>query len=236
MIKILSITILSVLFIFDGLYFNESWANDRSLDTLSNGVVGPEIDRNIIHVLIIGDSIAAAYVPHVISLVGNCLSIKYIDENAGSTKNGLHKINKWLNNQNWDLVHFNWGLHDLKYTKKTDKGIQRHVSPMEYMANLKKLVDIISRHTKKMIFATTTPVPEGEPIRVVSDVHLYNKIAVRIMGDAGIDINDLYSYTMQQGKGMMIPKNVHFNTKGAKLLGEKVADDILNTLGVECEK
>ena len=36
----------------------------------------------------------------------------------GRPTKGLSEINKWLGNRKWDLIHFNWGLHDLKYMGK----------------------------------------------------------------------------------------------------------------------
>ena len=28
---------------------------------------------------------------------------------------GLEKLKSWLGKGKWDVIHFNWGLHDLKY-------------------------------------------------------------------------------------------------------------------------
>jgi hypothetical protein len=35
--------------------------------------------------------------------------------NCGPTITGLKQIDKWLGDGKWDVIHFNWGLHDLKY-------------------------------------------------------------------------------------------------------------------------
>jgi len=40
-------------------------------------------------------------------------NVHRIPENGGSTRDGLQKLDRWLGTGKWDLIHFNWGLHDL---------------------------------------------------------------------------------------------------------------------------
>ena len=35
--------------------------------------------------------------------------------NGGPTIKGLEQIDAWIGKKKWDVIHFNWGLHDLKY-------------------------------------------------------------------------------------------------------------------------
>ena len=53
-----------------------------------------------------------------------------IPENGGPTTNGRAKIKKWLGDTKWDVIHFNWGLHDIKM----DAG--KHQVSCEYEKNL----------------------------------------------------------------------------------------------------
>ncbi len=75
-------------------------------------------------------------------------------------------IDQWLGDDTWDLIHFNWGLHDLKYVD--DKGrlakppVGKQVSTLdEYERNLDKLVQRLKQTGAKLIWRPTTPVPEG---------------------------------------------------------------------------
>ena len=38
-----------------------------------------------------------------------------IPTSGGSTNKGISEIEYWQGEKRWDLIHFNWGLHDLKY-------------------------------------------------------------------------------------------------------------------------
>ncbi|MFO0823022.1 MAG: hypothetical protein U0792_07865 [Gemmataceae bacterium] len=59
-------------------------------------------------------------------------------ENGSDTANTLKLLDKWLEAGKPDVVHFNCGLHDLKFAKKDMK----HQVPLdEYEKNLKAIVE-----------------------------------------------------------------------------------------------
>ena len=76
-------------------------------------------------VLLIGDSISIDYTLPVRERLAGKANVYRIPENGGCTTNGLAKLNVWLGTQRWDVIHFNWGLHDLKLM---DNG-QQQVPP-----------------------------------------------------------------------------------------------------------
>ena len=87
----------------------------------------------------------------------------------------------------WDVIHFNWGLHDLKVT--ADGGRQ---VPLEvYEKNLQVLVARLKKTGARLIWATTTPVPAGKqsPMRETADVAKYNAAARRVMDANGIGVD-----------------------------------------------
>ena len=43
--------------------------------------------------------------------------------NCGPTIRGLEGLDQWLGDGRWDVIHFNWGLHDLKYMGPTGKNL-----------------------------------------------------------------------------------------------------------------
>jgi len=84
----------------------------------------------------------------------------------------------------------------------------------------------------KLIFATTTPVPDGTKIRAKGDAAIYNHAAaaVKVMEKHDVPINDLYSFAMPRLKEIQRDSNVHFNPKGSELLAEQCAKSILKAL------
>ena len=78
--------------------------------SLGSVVDDPKLPR----VLLIGDSISMGYTVPVRNLLKGKANVHRIMENGGPTTNGLAKIKLWLGNSKWDVIHFNFGLHDLK--------------------------------------------------------------------------------------------------------------------------
>ena len=72
---------------------------------------------------------------------------------------GLENIDEWLAVDQWDLIHFNWGLHDMYlWNYKEDER-----SPAAYEKRLDILVTRLKKTGAKLIWATTTPsCPEAE--------------------------------------------------------------------------
>jgi hypothetical protein len=66
-------------------------------------------------VLLIGDSISMGYTLGVRSGLAGRANVHRPPENCGDTARGVSSIDKWLGSGKWDVIHFNFGLHDLKY-------------------------------------------------------------------------------------------------------------------------
>src|SRR5438270_1565554 len=93
-------------------------------------------------VLLIGDSISIGYTIPTRELLKGKVNLHRIPTNGGSTKDGLANIDKWLGKGKWDVIHFNWGLHDLKHWKdgKMDISAPQVSTTEEYEKNLRELV------------------------------------------------------------------------------------------------
>jgi len=72
-------------------------------------------NSNLPRVLIIGDSISIGYTLPTREFLKGKANLHRIPTNGGPTTRGLANIDAWLGKDKWDLIHFNWGLHDLKY-------------------------------------------------------------------------------------------------------------------------
>ncbi len=202
----------------------------------------PPDDSALPRVLLIGDSISIGYTRPVIELLKGKAEVHRVRGNAGHTGMGLAGLPKWLDPKNgrWDVIHFNWGLWDLCYRNPESKtqgrrdkvhGKLTH-TPEQYRENLQKIVAILKKADAKLIWASTTPVPEEEAGRKVGDDVVYNRVAAEVMKEHGIPINDLHALMVPHMKTMTTaPGNVHFTEEGSKLLAKKVVTAIMDALG-----
>ncbi|WP_243739334.1 SGNH/GDSL hydrolase family protein [Flavicella sediminum] len=179
--------------------------------------------------LIIGDSISIGYTPFVKEALAAKAEVFHNVGNAQHTRNGLEKIDSWLGDKEWNIIQINWGLWDLCYRNPTKTGPKSRdkvngVLTNEidvYAANLEKLVTRIKEKSNaKIIFVTTTYVPNKEPGRFYKDVAKYNAVAKEVMDKNAVIVNDIYEKSipihMQFGNG---ETDVHYSKEGYKELG-----------------
>lgn len=179
-------------------------------------------------VLLIGDSISMGYTLPTRKLLEGKANVHRIPTNGGPTKNGVANIAKWLGTGKWDVIHFNWGIHDLKYMPDG----KRQVEPADYEANLRSLVATLKKTGAQLIWASTTPIPEGElnPPRKFGQVKEYNDIAAKVMSENGIAIDDLNAYITPKLATLQNPHDVHYSPAGSDYLAQQVAAEITKAL------
>ncbi|MBA2113768.1 SGNH/GDSL hydrolase family protein [Bremerella alba] len=198
------------------------------------------------NVLILGDSISIGYTLQVRELLegkANVFRPHTADgtkaENCSGTTKGVASIDRWLGDRKWDVIHFNWGLHDLKHvtepggntiSKKATDPPQATVD--QYAINVEKIVQQLSKSGATLIFATTTPVVPNTngPLREADAPPKYNAAATKIMKEHGITVNDLFAFCEPQIEKLQRPKNVHFTSQGSQALAEQVAAAIETAL------
>lgn len=188
-------------------------------------------------VLLLGDSICGGYGPMVQKALQGEADVMYISHCA-DTANGLKNLDAWLGDRKWRVIHFNFGLHDMKYVDakgertSPDKGTQL-IPPEAYEKNLTELLARLKRSGAALVWGTITPVPAGANGRVQGDEVKYNAIAKRVMEANGIAVNDLCGAL---GTGPALEdlrrerNNVHFKPKGYKVLADAVSGGIRTAL------
>ena len=206
---------------------------------------------NLPKVFLYGDSISIGYTEFVRQSLSGKACVYRLHENGGASTEFIPKMeafrkglfqpdlkNGW--DFNWDIIYFNVGLHDLKYLlgNKLDKVNGTQVTSIEsYAKNLNEIVKYLkSTYPKaKLIFATTTPVPDGEPGRFARDEVRYNDAARKVLRDfKDVILNDLHQFSLPlmekyaEGSG-----NVHYTPEGSRLQGIEVAKIIAKVLGVK---
>jgi len=197
-------------------------------------------------VLLIGDSISLGYTVPVRKLLEGKANVHRIPQNGGSTKVGLAKIEEWLGGGpagatqapvKWDVIHFNWGLHDLMFDPQQQRDPAQYEKDQLalYEKNLRALVARLKQTGAKLIWASSTPVPEEmnsprSPSHRSAMVKVYNDVAAKVMAENGVAIDDLNAYVTPVIGKMQRPHDVHFPTEGSEFLAKKVAEEIAGVL------
>ena len=198
----------------------------------------PQVDPKLPNVLLIGDSISIGYMVAARAALEGKANVFRPPTNCGPTTRGLDQIDQWLGDRKWDVVHWNFGLHDLKYmgpkgqnlADPTAEGSHRQVPRDEYRANIETLARRIKQQAKTVIWRETTPVPEGAAGRVVGDSAKYNAAAAKAIAKVGGIQTDPFFAFAESVKEHQRPANVHYTAEGSKLLGEHVAEVIQTVL------
>jgi acyl-CoA thioesterase-1 len=185
-------------------------------------------------VLLIGDSISIGYTLDVRKQLAGKANVHRIPENGGPTPNGLAKLDQWLGSKPWDVIHFNWGLHDLKYMGSDGSnladpkasGSRQQVKVEDYERNLDTLVTRLQQTGAKLIWCATTPVPSGASGRIHGDEARYNAAALRVMKKHGVQVNDLAAWAAAGPAGSQLPANVHYTADGSAYLAKQVVASI----------
>lgn len=190
-------------------------------------------------VLILGDSISIGYTKLVRQGLEGKANVVRPKANCGDTPRGLAGVDKWLGDNDWDVIHFNWGLWDLCYRNPDSKEQGKRdkingalsVPIPEYQANLEKIVTRLKETGATLIWASTTYVPEDEVGRKLGDEIKYNAAAAKVMKKHGIAINDLHATSAAFAPEMFVkPGDVHYTNKGSSKLADQVVAAISEAL------
>ncbi|MBT4010680.1 MAG: hypothetical protein HN617_07335 [Planctomycetaceae bacterium] len=185
-------------------------------------------------VLLIGDSISIGYTLDVRRALKDVANVHRPRTNCGPTSKGVEQLSTWLGDGKWDVIHFNFGLHDLKWlgpngenlAEPNKAGNKPQVALTQYRKNLELIVSRLQKSRAVLIWRNTTPVPKGARGRVVGDSVKYNEVALEVMKRHGIIVDDMYSYSLAKQTQIQKPKDVHFTREGSAFLGKKVAQII----------
>lgn len=208
-----------------------------------NNAMAPVADvPGLPRVLLIGDSISIGYTLQVRELLRGKANVHRPPVNCQTTKVGLASTlpgaKSWLGEGKWDVVHFNFGLWDAKLSLTTGTAT---VAVDQYRDNLLELAKRFQASGAKVIFATTTPVPQSllaEPkpgplppgTRLFEDVAPRNKEAAAALEAKGVLIDDLYTLIFPNLGKYQNLKDVHFNKEGSAILAKAVAQSIESQL------
>jgi len=205
----------------------------RTRGTVDDDVLQP-------NVLLLGDSIRIGYAPFVRDALAGEADVFWPDVNCHATEDGLTDLEGWLGDRTWDVIHFNFGLHDLKYLAPDGEfaapGEGTQVTdPARYGQQLDALVGRLEATGATLVWASTTPVPVGARGRAHGDAARYNAIAADVMARHAVVIDDLYAHVVARGSDLQKPADVHFTDEGYADLGEVVSASVRAALAARAE-
>ncbi len=204
-------------------------------------------DPKLPRVLLIGDSVSVAYTLDVRKKLAGVANVHRVPTNGGSTRTALgsYGLVRWIRpGDKWDVIHFNHGLHDLSYRFDDDRdkndqgeyasaanGGHPNVPPDKYEQNLRVIIGQLKQTGARLIFASTTPVPESDAAKYVKDSEIpYNATAKKVMEEEGVAWNDIWALVKPQQDKLQGKRDVHFLPTGSAVIAEQVASAITREL------
>ncbi len=192
-------------------------------------------------VVLLGDSVREHYAPFVAELLAGRATVVTPKTNGGDTGKLLTNLNEWAIKEQPDVVHFNSGIHDTKRDQKTAKY---NIPPEKYEANLREIVKRLRAETRaKIVFALSTPLIDERSKGYWktrsyqlfnASVMEYNVIALRVMKDLDVPVNDLPAALGDAKESARLHDSggIHFTEEGSRKLAGVVASAVMARLGI----
>ena len=216
--------------------FTSALAKDSNILPEPEITVAAKGEADLPRVLLLGDSISLGYEQPMRKLLAGRASVHHPPENCQSTAYGLKKIDQWLGDNPWDVIHFNWGIWDAHHLKDD----RLRTTPEEYEQNLRKLVSRLKTTGAKLIWASTTPltgrVEQGGIWVEGSEIPRRNEIARKMMDESGILVDDLYQAVLPHIDRYQSADNCHFTPEGSAFLACRVAGTVESMLKADARR
>ena len=176
-------------------------------------------DPKLPRVLLIGDSVSRGYTQPTRKVLEGKANVHRAPANCGPTASGLKNLEVWLGDGKWDVIHFNFGIHD------------RGTPAADYVKRLEAIVARLEKTGAKLIWASTTPIPDNPAQKqTAQSIVEKNALAAEVMKKHGIPTDDLFAAMTPRLKEFQPPLDVHFTGAGYDFLGAKVGESVLSTL------
>jgi len=176
-------------------------------------------DPKLPRVLLIGDSVSRGYTQPTRQALAGKANVHRAPANCGPTASGLKNLEVWLGEGKWDVIHFNFGIHD------------RATPAADYVKRLEEIVVRLEKTGAKLIWASTTPIPDYPAQKqAAASIVEKNALAAEVMKKHGIPTDDLFGAMTPRLKDFQPPLDVHFTGAGYDFLGTTVGESILARL------
>ena len=173
-------------------------------------------DPKLPRILLIGDSVSRGYTQRTRKVLEGRANVHRAPANCGPTASGVKNLDVWLGEGKWDVIHFNFGIHD------------RATPAADYVQRLEQIVNRLEKTGAKLIWASTTPIPDDPAHKqTAASVVEKNALAAEVMKKHGIPTDDLFTAITPHLAKLQNPNDVHFTGEGYDFLGAEVGAAIL---------
>ena len=169
-------------------------------------------DPKLPRVLLIGDSVSRGYTQPTRAALAGVANVHRAPANCGPTAAGVKNLEVWLGGGKWDVIHFNFGIHD------------RGTPAADYVQRLEAIVARLEKTGAKLVWASTTPIPDNPAQKQTArSIVEKNALAAEVMRKHGIPTDDLFAALTPRLAELQNPHDVHFTGAGYEFLGARVA-------------
>ena len=169
-------------------------------------------DPKLPRVLLIGDSVSRGYTQPTRAALAGVANVHRAPANCGPTAAGVKNLEVWLGSGKWDVIHFNFGIHD------------RGTPAADYVNRLEAIVGRLEKTGAKLVWASTTPIPDNPAQKQTArSIVEKNALAAEVMRKHGIPTDDLFAALTPRLAELQNPHDVHFTGAGYEFLGARVA-------------
>lgn len=178
-------------------------------------------DNKLPRVLLIGDSICNGYQPFVCEdLAGTAYVSYFVSSKCLTDKSYLRVLAFFLDEYDYEVIHFNNGLHSLSSNQQ------------DWETCLRASIKLIKEKAKraKIIWASSTPLKDPN---LTAKAQELNAIAAKVMTEEGIPTDDLFTLMVRLDRNENWTDTFHFTEPARQLQAKAVADSIRGALGAD---
>jgi hypothetical protein len=168
-----------------------------------------EEDPMLPRVLLVGDEHSLRYTSKVRKKLKGIANVYRVLDNCGSSVYGLKNIKKWVNSEQWDLIHFNFGYED------KINIIKNNYTLYQYIKNIRKIVYSLKQTKAKLIWSSTIPTKPREISLAM------NMAAKKTMQVNKVFVNDVYVHNLPY---------VNLDQNYTDIVNDDAIDDIADTV------
>ena len=176
-------------------------------------------------VVLLGDSIRLlGYGKRVAEFLGGEYDLWQPEENCRFSFHTFRMIYDYRDQiKDVDVIYWNNGLWDVCKTFGDDVFIDKDV----YVDTMKRIAKVLQANSKTVIFATTTPVRQGDCWMDNKDITAYNAAVVSALESMGVVISDLHSFVAENIEEYVRADDlVHLSEAGIEACAQFVAEAI----------
>ena len=179
-------------------------------------------NRDLPRVLLIGDSITCGYQQIVREAIRGKCYVDYIATSYTLNSGFFFKlINNYINNNKYDIIHLNQGLHGFSMSKKT------------YKEKLKRLINQIPSSCKVILAESTVVKKAGnKTIDNKWDKKLdeRNTSVNELAKEMNLSINHLYEVSKNIPNDLRTDDGIHYLPDGYQILAQEVIHLVLRAM------